>query len=132
MEGAEGFRFVRDRFEELEDDAAATTTSTRRASGVTLLALLQDLSELLALDDKDSPQAELDAVGSRVASLLPPLLEEYCQKENPDKSEILSICKLVRLALRQFPSIFCGDGNCSVDYQTTSFWILSHFLQICV
>ena len=104
----------------------------RRDSGVTLLSLLQDLGELLTDDLNSKPtQTELEVVGSRVASLLPSLIEEFCQKKenasnisvnsnthanaaaNSAKSEmeIQSICKLMKLAIKQFPSIFGRDNQ---------------------
>ena len=116
----------------------------RRDSGVTLLSLLQDLGELLTVEHQQGDgtaggdlnsskptREELEVVGSRVASLLPSLIEEFCQKkENANANasghhhnqqqqhaqnaksemEIQSICKLMKLAIMQFPSIF-GRNN---------------------
>lgn len=96
----------------------------RRDSGITLLSLLQNLSDLLT--DENQTQADFETVGARVASLLPTLIEEFCERESaPQKKEILSICKLTKLAITQFPSIFGKDLDLSV------YWVIRYFLNLC-
>ena len=104
--------------------APGSDGNNRRDSGMTLLTLLQDLTSHL-MDNEKQTQAELELIESRVAALLPTLLEEFCDREAAEQGEILSICSLTKLAVTQFPSIF------GQDLDLTVFWVIRHVLKLC-
>ena len=117
----------------LPSASGMTPPGGRRESGVTLLALLHDLGDLLTTAEGDSAgagtqqhNADLENVGTRVATFLPQLIEECCAKEAPDTSEVTSICRLAKLALTQFPEAVFGS-----DAITTIFYFLGYFLHLC-
>ncbi|UPR01432.1 phosphatidylinositol kinase [Chloropicon primus] len=103
--------------------AAAAAGGGRRDSGITLLSLLQDLTSHLT--DGKQTQADYEAVGTRFASLLPNLLEEFCERETIDKREILSICSLTKLAVKQFTPIFGPSQDLTV------YWVIRYFIHLC-